>query len=383
MKLFRPEDGTVIRAITFAIAILVAVVVSDGHASLYHPEDRTDCVFVNEKGQPEPYPFEEFKRRRLVLRNVGNPAWPLFETNPQTQETVRDPKTGQPVLSDRGKVDARVRQALQKPAAARTPIEKVALAVDLLRLNRPDEAQGVLGSERSGYLANVTLAHLAIAQGQWAKALDYLDIANEETPPQELPGISAAQLAWSVKLNRGPLMKFIQLRLHEEKSQKVPPEEERPDDLFGIRFVNDAGHYEPGQLAAAEKAKLPGGDFTEALATVQQLVLWFPFDTRLYWLLGELYTAQGEFKTALDIMNECVDSGRFSNRKVLMEHREAVARLANIPTAVDEEPELPVSMRMVAVYFGAVALIALVALVRSLWKRARGGGTAANRRSFR
>ncbi|MCS6866647.1 MAG: tetratricopeptide repeat protein [Gemmataceae bacterium] len=362
-----------VRAIVVAVSIVVGVIVSDGHAALYHPDDRTDRVFVDEKGQPEPYPFDEFKRRRLVLRNIGNPAWPLWETNPQTQQIVRDPKTGQPVLSDRGKVDARVKQALQKPAAARTLEEKVALAVDLLRLNRPEEAQGILGSERSGYWANVTLAHLAIAQGQWAKAWDYLDIANEEPVPSPLPGISAAQLAWYGKLNRGSLMKLIQLRLHEEKGPKRPPEEELPDDLFGIRFVNDAGHYEPGQLAAAEKAKLPGGHFTEALATVQQLVLWFPFDTRLYWLLGELYAAQGDFQTALDIMNECVDSGRYSNRKALMEHREAVARLANMAPPVADEPELPVSMRTVALYFGAVAVIAVVALVRSLWKRIRGG----------
>jgi hypothetical protein len=136
--------------------------------------------------------------------------------------------------------------------------------------------------------------------------------------------------------------------------------------------VNEAGVYEPGVLAAKEKAKLP----PDAIATVQQLVLWFPNDNRLYWLLAELYAANGEFKAAQDIMNECVSSGRYSNRKALMQHREAIAKVANVepppaepPPTEPPPPEVPFTMGAVWIYFGAVAAIALFALVRAIAKK--------------
>src|SRR5262249_29644352 len=160
---------------------------------------------------------------------------------------------------------------------------------------------------------------------------------------------------------------------------KPPPENELPDRLWPVNFVNDAGAYEPGKLAAAEKAKLPGGDFAEAIATVQQLVLWFPFDVRLYWLLGELYAAKGDVSSALDIMNECVDSGGYRNRKVLMQHREAVRNaVKNLPQdppsgqTPDGPPQaVPFSFREVWIYLGVVGVIGLLALGRAIWKLCR------------
>jgi len=182
-------------------------------------------------------------------------------------------------------------------------------------------------------------------------------------------------------VDRGALRTLFKLRGAEARGAKVPPETERPDQIWPVHFVNDAGTYEPGKLAAAEKAKLPGGDFPEAIATVQQLVLWFPFDVRLYWLLGEVYAAKGEFDSALKIMNECVDSGRYSNRKVLMEHRELVtqaARAAEPPPTTTAPPEVPFTLGAVWIYFGAVGAIALFALIRAVVRRKRGGGGEAS-----
>jgi hypothetical protein len=284
---------------------------------------------------------------------------------------VIDPKTKEPKLSARGVVNQRVNAGLKKKK--RTPEETAALAVDLLRLNKAAEAEGVFEA-RNGYLPNITLTHIAVAQGQWARAYEFLDIANEEPYPKELPGVKPEQLAWQRKLNTGVLKRFIKLRWDDSK-EKSPPEHELPDAIWPVKFVNDAGQYEPGKLAAAEKAKLPGGDFPEAIATVQQLVLWFPFDVRLYWLLGELYAAKGEVRSALDIMNECVDTGRYSNRKALMEHREAVAKaVSELPPeeqpATDNPPPpaVPFSFREVWIYLGVVGAIALFALVRALVK---------------
>jgi Tfp pilus assembly protein PilF len=74
------------------------------------------------------------------------------------------------------------------------------------------------------------------------------------------------------------------------------------DDLFGVRFVNDKGEYEPGKLAAAQRKKLPA----EAVACAQQLALWLPADGRLLWLLAELAGAHGDVRTAAAIMDGCV-----------------------------------------------------------------------------
>jgi hypothetical protein len=88
-------------------------------------------------------------------------------------------------------------------------------------------------------------------------------------------------------------LKLVRARLH-----KTPG----LDDLFGIRFVNDKGDYEPGKLAAAEHKKLP----SKAVAVVQQLALWLPGDPVLLWQLAELANAHGDVKNAAAIMDGCV-----------------------------------------------------------------------------
>jgi hypothetical protein len=285
-----------------------------------------------------------------------------------------------PEPTERLELAARIQKEQAKPAASRTLEENVGLAVDLLHFGKPDDAEGALKGQRGGFLPNITLAHIAVAQRQWPRAYEFLDIANEYDQPTELPGMKAKQLAWHRKLNKGPLKRLIKLRLDESK-EKPSPENELPDQIWPVKFVNDAGIYEPGLLAIAEKAKLPGGDFKEAIATVQQLVLWFPFDVRLYWLLGELYAAKGEIKAALDIMDECVNTGRYSNRKVLMQHREVIAKavseLPPPPTEAPPEetpppPPVPISLKQVWIYFGVVGVIALFALVRAIVKMRKG-----------
>jgi tetratricopeptide (TPR) repeat protein len=354
----------------FFAATIAALIAADGRASLFHPSDQTGVIPVDDSGAPQELPFDEFQRRRLILRNILNSDWPLFKIDPTTKQPVIDPNTGQPGLSERGIVDARIKKTLAKKPRDRTESERIALAIDLLRMGRPDE--GALEGLRSGFLPNITLAHIAAAQGEWSRAYQFLDIANEEAPPAVLASKSAKLLVWQRKLDHGALLALVKLRTTEAR-KKSDPETEQPDHIWPLQFVNEAGEYQPGALAAAEKAKLPGGDFPEAIATVQQLVLWFPADVRLYWLLGELYAARGDLKAAKRVMDECVDSGRYSNRKVLMQHREVVTRLASIEPPAPEPPPpvVPFSMGAIWLYFGGVAAIALLALVRTLLKRNR------------
>ncbi len=344
----------------FAFGALVCALAARAPAALHHPKDAF-AVPVNDKGEAQPFAFDEFMRQRLVLRNAGNPNWPLVAADPNTKEPILDPLTKQPRKTERGVIADRVAATKQK--RTRTVEENVALAVDLLRLNQPPEAESALKGARSGYLPNVTLAHTAAAQGDWPRAFNYLDIANEERAPAALPGLTAEQLAWQLKLNRGPLLKLFQLRVKEARGAKAVPEDELPDDLFGVKFVNAAGEYEPGALAPEQAAKLP----PDALAVVQQLVLWFPYDARLFWLLGELYAAKGEVLAAQKVMDELVGSMTYSNRKTLMAHREVVARkVKELPPPPDPIDDIPIGFKGVWVYFGVAALFGLIGLIRAI-----------------
>lgn len=355
--------------------VLAVLLAADGRASLHDPEDPPVGIPVNDDGTPEALPFLAFESRRATVRNQGEAAFPLIAIDRDTKEPLIDKKTGQPILSDRGKLDARIKLAQKKKA--RTPDESAALAIDLIRFRNAPGAEVELKGLRRGFLPNVTLAHSMADQGRWAEALEYLDIANSERPPASLPGTSPKKLAWQLKLNKGPLMTLFRLRAPEARAQddakrgksKLPPEllpeNELPDRIFGVDFANPD----------ADKAKLP----PDALATAQQLVLWFPFDVRLYWLLAEVYAATGDVRSASKILDQCAWSLGYSNRKVLMQHREAMARaVAALPPDQPTDdtgpppdlppPDVPFSMSAVWWYFGVVALFALLALGRAIMR---------------
>jgi hypothetical protein len=111
----------------------------------------------------------------------------------------------------------------------------------------------------------------------------------------------------------------------------------------------------------------------DAIAQVQQLLLWFPEDTRLFWLLGELYNASGDLETASKIFGECVWGRRFS-APALMEHRRIVRD--ELTSRVPSPPPitiLPQGVRLWAVVAGAGTLFAVLAYwqLRELVRRLR------------
>ena len=161
-------------------------------------------------------------------------------------------------------------------------------------------------------------------------------------------------------------------------TNRKSPETEEPTPLFPlpvknklsepVRFANDSGQFEVGSLAKVEREKLP----PDAVAIVQQLLLWFPTDTRLYWLLAELYASDGKLDEAQVIFEQCTWSRQYGNRKVLMEHRTAVATAIEARRLAEEEAAInayPVSLRAIWVYFGVVIVIAGFAFLRVLSKR--------------
>jgi hypothetical protein len=195
--------------------------------------------------------------------------------------------------------------------------------------------------------------------------------------------------------------KLLRLRLLEQRNKKASPARVQPPDAIfddgkdppsPVRFVNESGDFAAGKIAAAEKAKLPAG----ALPIVQQLVVWMPDDLRLYWLLGELYNAQGgkqgifaAYQIFADLQKE-VDSGR--DKAVSDDTRSQLNRRIGLLEAAKADIEaeearkfndnfdktdkqnttgLQVDWRTVAVSFGVGFLLALFIIwqVREIQRR--------------
>ncbi len=363
--------------VCFAAVGLIAVALlsaSSGQASLYQPEDPM-AVPVRPDGTGEALPFGEFKRRLAVLNNAADPR-------PNAQ--------GEP-NPDRARYLARVQA--RKSKRNLPPLETAAQAADMIRLGNTDAGFFVNDAldllfprtrDRSpNYFVLTTMAQIHLLRDEHSEALSRHQSAllDSEMPP-EVEGWTKEQRDWIKKLDEDYVLHYLHIRRTERETRgKAAPEDEEPTPLFPlpqrdrpaepVKFVNDAGQYEPGTLAAAEKAKLP----PDAIAIVQQLLLWFPTDTRLYWLLGELYAANGELDSAQKILDECAWSRQYGNRQLLMAHRGAITdaieqqRLAAEKAAEDA---FPISMRMIWIYFGAVALIAVLAAIRVLSRRSRG-----------
>ena len=366
-------------------------------ASLFQPDDHSTAIPVGADGVGKALPFEEFAHRLQIRLNDANPLLKATER----QQLLAQIKT-------------------RESSRSLNPDETAALAADLLRAGRIDDAMNRLkplydDRERKRtrtYFVCATLAHVHAAREEWAQASEYLLDLSDMQMPLQVKGLTAPQRAWQSELDRDYLTHYIRIHQHEAdaKSKRLPAERtgfdanedvlplfplpDRTKPRQPIRFVNDQGRYEPGVLSQTERAKLP----PDARAVAQQLLLWFPHDTRLYWLLAELYAADGKFDEAKTILDQCTsESRKFGNHKVLMEHRAAVRaafeakreaddakRIADEKSAeekriTDEKAAVnkyPISLRTIGIYFGAVGVIAILAALRAFKRRSgRGCGT--------
>lgn len=364
-------------------AILVVSFLAVPAAASLHQPDEPMTVPVKPDGVGEPLPFEEFRSRMVTLANSGDPR-PNAEGKPNR---------------DRVRVLDRVHAFAGKPKPSAG--ELAAHAVDLLHLGNTDPRPGDPGlyvdkalnllaphtrDRVQNYFVLTTLAEIHAARGEWREAMNVHNSALLDAElPAVVPGWSEPQRKWIRKLDDDYVPEYYSIRLAEAESKKSP-ETEEPTPLFPlasrakpvppVKFVNDAGQYEPGVLAKAERDKLP----PDAIAIVQQLLLWFPSDTRLYWLLAELYTAEGKFEEAQVIFDQCVGPRVYSNRRLLMEHRTAVAAAIEARRKAEEQANLdayPINLRLVWLYFGGVVLIAAIAFLRGRRKRPGNGAMPA------
>jgi hypothetical protein len=254
----------------------------------------------------------EFPSRFAVLTN-------LLDSNPK--------RTSNP---DRQTLLDRIRQFETLRDGQPKPNVFASHAADLIRTGQPDKAINVLQTlsrgRSAGFAVLMNLAHAHAMKGDWESALRTHEVALDYDAKDDLKAMSPEQIAWVVSVEKKYYRPWLSWNL---KNPKPNPETDGPSPLFGpLKFLNDAGQYEPGNLSASEKAKLP----PDAVAVVQQMLLWNPTDTNLYWLLAELYAAEGKLRQAAVIFDQCAWSRQFSNRKVMMAHREVVnAAVAKLP----------------------------------------------------
>ena len=207
--------------------------------------------------------------------------------------------------------------------------ELINLSAAYVRLNRPDDAVALLepaAREKPNFmlLANLATAHQLA--GRLERALPYQKQMLSVWPTL-WPGYTGAELHWLRRVEKLHLI-LMQSR-YQEKLRPSAMAVETVDPLFPkVHFVGPSGQYEPGELALEQMDELP----IDAVPLVGQLVIWLPHDSRLYWLLGEVFNARGGAYPAYKILEELMVGRSFSppelrdHRRVLMSVR-AIAEL--------------------------------------------------------
>lgn len=339
---------------------------------------------------PPPSDFRQFRELLLSFWNLDNPQASPTPLRLRYQSLRELLSAGPPgVLSPNQRVDA---------------------GACFLRWRRYDEAIQILragqGEERDNFLLLANLATAYHLAGQEVQALDAVQSALAVWPAhwEEVPAVRRLALlldwgwdeqrfAWYRRAEQY-FARLLRLRLSESRGSPHGAASE-VDDLFGVRFVSENGQYQAGRLAAAEQQKLP----RDALALVQQLLLWLPGDLRLYGLLGELYNAQGEPAVALEIFDSLLAKGSGGpqlreHRRILQAHSQAAASppggvpLAGMPELAAEPSPAPAAPAAagtlplnpwqalgIGLLVGVLAGLLLAWQVRELRRRGRPSGS--------
>jgi hypothetical protein len=320
--------------------------VSPSRAGIYTPNE--PFLFeLDEKGFAKPIQFSGgFNLIRSELREIAippkNPGDPPNRHRQEVLERVRK------MLDQVKKLEAKGPAKLSKEEREEVAGLIAALSADLIRLNDDRAATNVLQprAARGGFMVYMHMARARAGQGDWQDAVERERIALSDFPTEYKP-YTKPQLAWLKRVEREYYLPFLSRRAQEASGGRgrLSSRIEVPDELFPpvpaprkpenpLRFVGPQGTYMAGGIADAERAKLP----PDALAIVQQLVLWHPFDGRLYWLLGELYNAEGDVETAYAILDECTNGMAVTN-ETIKEHRRTLKSAAEAMATARKEQQ--------------------------------------------
>jgi tetratricopeptide (TPR) repeat protein len=341
--------------------VLMVASAGTARAGLYFPSE--DKLWPGGKG-PEPTSARSF---RLVLSSLfGLPS----EQN----------------AGDLRKAYVQKADELAKKAATLTTAERVDLSACYLRLGKPEEAQAVLEPVARGEAPHfMVLANLATANemaNRMDRAISYEEQALSRWP-REVDGISPEKLRWYRRVEKYHLT-LLKLRYRESAGGSRTPQAQ-VDALFpGFGVWKEGQEYQAGAVAPEVWAELPG----DAVPIVQQLLIWLPQDSYLYWLLGELVNARGDVAQATDILSDLMQRN-FAPGPIIRQHlrtlreaRTAAGKLEIGQEATEDSPApssapapLPTApaswlpdLRHVVVSFAAGAIVAF--LIGQQWRQA-------------
>jgi len=222
---------------------------------------------------------------------------PMAELPSQWRGFLRDQKTLRSIA---------IKPAPGKPAS---PVRERYLALAAKLENSAKERKLTAGEKADLGAIYVRLGELSKAvnllrEAQREHPKDFAIAANLGTALQQFGDLKQASFALQEAVRLAPEkwlkaeqlhLKLVRLRLQKKGLAEL-------EELLGVHWVAEDGSYVPGQLAGAERKKLPN----DAVAQVQQLALWLPADGPLLWQLAELANIHGDFSTAAAMMEGCV-----------------------------------------------------------------------------
>ena len=294
----------------FALLALLALV-SFARAGLYTPDD--PCPFpIKADGTAEALPFGQVAS--LLVDRLA-PRVPVDPVNPGTFDWRYEGDDG--VM--RSNYAGKIRQALETrwPKASELKGTDLAgLTAAMIRLEAYEAAFRLLQPELRARQPNpfliANLVHFHVARGEIEAALTRMEAFEPEDKLPELPGTSPIQLKWQFGLETGIYRTWLKAQIAEAKA-KLPASQLEPDALY----VDGSGKTIGFWAGETERAKLPA----DAIAQVQQLLLWSPWDAKLLWTLAELYVAQGKVVEAHSTYELLINGRKFTGPSLLKENR--------------------------------------------------------------
>ena len=268
-----------------AALLLLCACAPFASAGIFSPNE--PCPFeISPDGTAKPLPLNVFK---LLLNER------VAALNPATPDTQ----------TFKGMVTKRLKDAPKAPSRA----ELVGISADLLRLGRDREVIELLTptirDDNPDYRLLMHLARAHAALGDWDLALKRIGDARDCDPPAELAGTKPEPLKWMLKVDRAFTRPWM-LAARQSADPKSRPTDPDVPPLF-----RDA----------------PPPD---AIAIVQQMVLWAPLDANLLWLLGSLHLEKGQFAEAFDILDQCRER-KLTWPKFRVQHASAEAGFMKLP----------------------------------------------------
>jgi hypothetical protein len=251
--------------------------------------------------------------------------------------------------------------------------EAVSLGGYCILVGMPEEARVVLEAaykrdpKNFMVLANLAMAYLAGKQLDRAEA-SQSELVNQVARegrfvwPRKYPGWPQERLRWQLRAEQ---MLLTLLRQRQKELGLLPPgtspgTDLKLDNLFpGTRFVGPDRTYTPGLTDAETQEALP----PDAVAIVEQLVLWMPTDNDLQWLLGEVYNARGETRAAEQALSKLVNAGL--SGEGLREHRGILeAAVAVKPAPPPEDPPWRPDLHSIIIGLGIGLIVGMLVVLQ-------------------